>query len=118
TISYLVRIQDMSLAHAGMMMAAGYGVVGLVATLASGALVDRLAARDERWRTWFCSLSCLLTLPAVALMVKGGSLTAAGAGLAAWAFMSVATYGPLMALLQSLVGVRMRGTVSAIFYLL
>jgi len=118
TISYLVRIHDASLTEAGTLMGAGYGIVGFVSSIVSGRVVDRLASRDERWRAWFCALSCFLTFPAVALMVKGGSFAMAGAGLAVWAMMSVATYGPLMALLQSLVGVRMRGTVSAIFYFL
>lgn len=117
-ISYLVRVQGVSLATAGMMMAVGYGVMGLLSTSVSGRIVDRLAKRDERWRTWFCAICCALSAPAVAIMVATPSLLFVGIGLALWAAFSVATYGPLMALLQSLVKSRMRGTVSAIFYIL
>ena len=118
TISLLVREQGASLAQAGTLMAAGYGVMGLVGTSLSGRIVDRLAYRDERWRTWFCAACCFGSFPAIVLMVGAPSFALAGVGLAIWALLSVATYGPLMALLQSLVAARMRGTISAIFYLL
>lgn len=118
TISYLVRLQGATLAQAGLLMALGYGVTGLIGTALSGRIVDALARRDERWRTRFCALCCIAAFPAVAVMVMAPSLPIAGAGLAAWALVGVATYGPLMALLQSLVEPRMRGTISAIFYIL
>lgn len=118
TISFLVREQGATLAQAGTMMAGGYGLMGLIGTSLSGRIVDRLAIRDERWRTWFCAACCALSFPALALMVTASSFAFAGVGLALWALFSVATYGPLMALLQSLVGARMRGMISAIFYLL
>jgi MFS family permease len=117
-VSYFVRVQGATLAQGGMMMAAGYGLMGLVSTMLSGRIADRLAVRDERWRAWFCALACIATFPAVVFMVTAGSFGLAGLGLAGWALFSVASYGPLMALLQSLVTERMRGTVSAIFYLL
>lgn len=118
TISYFVRLQGLSLANAGMMMALGYGVMGLLSTSFSGRIVDHLARRDERWRTWFCAVCCVLSAPAIALMIMGPSVLVAGLGLGLWALFSVATYGPLMALLQSLVQPRMRGMISAIFYIL
>lgn len=118
TISYFVRVQGLSLTSASMMMAVGYGVMGLISTSFSGRIVDALANRDERWRAWFCAICCGLSIPAITLMIGAQSVLAAGLGLGLWALFSVATYGPLMALLQSLVQPRMRGTISAIFYIL
>lgn len=117
-VAYLIRVQQYSLQDAGFTMGMSYGVVGLVATFFSGALVDKIARRDERWRGWYCALSSILSFLAILLMVLSPRGWGTVAGLAIWGFSTIATYGPTLALLQSLVGDRMRGTVAAIYLFL
>jgi predicted MFS family arabinose efflux permease len=118
SVSFLVRQHGVSLTEAGLIMSIAYGVVGILGTIACGFAVDRLARRDQRWRSWLCAILCLLIVPAVMLMVFSPTLGGTIIGLAIWTFLSSGTYGPLMASLHSLVGSRMRGMVSALFYFL
>ncbi|UZW58276.1 MFS transporter (plasmid) [Sphingobium sp. JS3065] len=115
TVSFLVRAHNYSLAEAGFLMGASYGVVGLFATVLSGAIVDRLARRDERWRPWFCSIVSLVSCASIIGMALATGPIGITIGVCMWAFSSMATYGPTLALLQSLVGARMRGTASAAY---
>ena len=116
--SFFIRSHGLSLPQVGLLLAVFYGTLGAIGTILSGRLVDRLARRDERWRTWFCALANLLAAIAVPIMVLPASLPVAVMGLGLYAVATTSTYGPLLAMLQTLVGARMRGTMTAIFYLL
>jgi predicted MFS family arabinose efflux permease len=116
--SYFIRSHGLSLPQVGLLLAVFYGSAGVIGSVAGGRIVDRLARRDERWRAWYCGLANALAAPAVMLMTLAPSLPLAVAGLILFAMLTMSTYGPLLAMIQTLVAARMRGTVTAIFYLL
>ena len=115
--SYFVRLHGMGVASVGLLLAVFYGLAGAIGAVAGGQIVDRLATQDPRWSAWWCGGANLLAAPAAMLMTMSPALPGAVAGLALLALCINSTYGPLLALIQSLVATRMRGTLIAIFYL-
>ena len=118
TAAYLMRVHGAPITQVGMLMGLSYGAVGACGTLGSGVLVDRLARRDVRWRGWFILACCLLLIPAVLALVLATNLQVAAIAIAVWALLSTACYGPIMALVSSLAGSRLRGTAIALYYLM
>ncbi len=116
--SFFIRSHGLTLPQVGLLLAVFYGTLGAIGTVLCGRLVDHLARRDERWRPWFCALANLLAAIAIPIMTLSSGMPGAVFGLGLYAVATTATYGPLLAMLQSLVAPRMRGTVTAIFYLL
>jgi predicted MFS family arabinose efflux permease len=116
--SFFMRSHALEIHQVGLLLAVVYGSAGVVGAIVGGRIVDRLARRGEGWRAWYCTIANTLAAPAIALMVLAPGIVASAFGLAAFSFLTYSTYGPLLAMLQSLVAGRMRGTITAIFYLL
>jgi len=115
--SYFIRIQGLELAQAGLLLAVFYGVAGVIGGLIGGRMVDGLARNDERWRVRFCAFANWGAAAAVPLMVMSPGIALSVTGLGALAILTNATYGAILANLQSLVGGRMRGVLTSIYYL-
>jgi predicted MFS family arabinose efflux permease len=112
----LLRTQGLSLSQAGLSLAVFYGALGTMGTVACGQLVDRLARRDTRWLPLFCTLANVVAALTVPIMALSSSLAGMMLGLGLFAVATTATYGPVLAMLQSLARARMRGAITAIFY--
>jgi predicted MFS family arabinose efflux permease len=115
---FFIRQYGLSLPQVGLLLAVFYGAFGALGTILCGGLVDRLGARDDRWRPLFCAVANIAAALAVLTLISAPNLPLAIAGLAIFAIATTSTYGPLLAMLHALVLPRMRGTVTAIFYLL
>jgi predicted MFS family arabinose efflux permease len=115
--SFQIRSHGLTLQQAGLVLAAALGVGGLVSGLIGGAVADRLARRDIRWRAWFCGSALMLSWLGTMLALLAPSTTGAIAGFILWGFFANAVYGPQMATFQEVVPVRSRGLATAIFYL-
>ncbi|WP_404478008.1 MFS transporter [Novosphingobium sp. BL-52-GroH] len=115
--SFLMRAHGLSLASASAFLALAFGGAGAIGAPLSGYIVDRLAARDMRWRSWWCAATLLASfaLSVSALMVDG---TAGALALfCVWGLFSNAVSGPGVATYQSVLAVRARGVGMAIYYL-
>lgn len=115
--SLLIRSHGASLGQAGLVMGFVFGGMGLVGTIFGGMVVDRLARRDGRWRTWYLAVASALNVPVVIALAFSPTLGVAAVLIGLWSVLSVACYGPIMALMSTLAGSRMRGTVTALYYL-
>lgn len=116
--SFLVRTHHVKLNEVGPLLGVSIAGAGFVGLYASGWLADLLSTRDERWRTRVMAATTLASVAfgITAFTVRDWHLAVAStAGLAACASLWLA---PGYALSQSLVPVRMRGTVGAIMFLL
>lgn len=116
--SYLVRIHNANLHEIGPYLGLGISSAGLIGLYLTGRLADFLAERDERWRCWIMAITILGSVGFGFIVFTTPSLwmaIACTAGLAACATLWLA---PGYALTQSLVGVRMRGTIAAIVFLI
>ena len=112
--AFMMRSHGFTLSEAGFYI----GLVAIIASTAGtflgGVLSDWLGRRDVRWNSWIVALIFLLGLPASFL-----AFTTDDTNLVMWllpvpVFVAGAYLGPTFAMVQNLVGVRMRALASAI----
>lgn len=113
--AFLGRIHDLSPAMVGIYSGSGIGLASLVGYLAGGVIVSRLAERDERWRANYPALA--LTVFSLALLAGAwtDSLPLAIAFFSLAFFAQASMLSGIIALTQSVLPPRMRGTGAAIF---
>lgn len=72
--SYLIRSHGLTLIEIGLWLGIGSTIGGILGTLMSGALVDRLVLRDPRWQLRVPALGVVLSLPFITLqlLMPGG----------------------------------------------
>lgn len=116
-VSYMVRLQGMTLADAGLTVSLYYGICSGIGIVAFGWLGDRLARRDVRWRSGMPALTT-----AVSLIFFTGILLAPNPStmtifLTLWAIFSPGFVATSYALLQSLVRPQMRATMASVHFI-
>jgi predicted MFS family arabinose efflux permease len=116
--SFLIRSHGFPLQEVGVIMALSLGVGGAIASPLGGMLVDKLAVRDVRWRSWYCAVVQTISTSSAVLAL----LVAPKAGvvplLIVWGFFATAGYGPQMAAFQAVIAPPTRGVGTASYYLL
>ncbi|MFN3458020.1 MAG: spinster family MFS transporter [Novosphingobium sp.] len=117
TVPFYVRLHDMSLVNVGFYMAASSGLGGAIGMFFGGYLADRLGQRDERWRVWIIGLSFLATVMTALGQLLAQSLNVSLAFGFLVAVFQIAYYGPIVAVVQTLVSARQRAFVGALLLL-
>jgi len=112
--TFMIRVHALSYAEVGLWLGLAIGVGGGVGALASGALRDRLAARDARWLVGVPAIAGVALVPFLL-----GFLLAPDAGVSVAAFvfvnlLNVVFAAPTYAIVQGLARLRMRATAVAI----
>jgi len=112
--TFMIRVHALSYAEVGLWLGLAIGVGGGVGALASGALCDRLAARDARWLVGVPAIAGVALVPFLL-----GFLLAPDAGVSVAAFvfvnlLNVVFAAPTYAIVQGLARLRMRAMASAI----
>ena len=110
----LMRLHGMGVAEAGLWLGPITGVSGALGVLAGGRLADRLGKRDARWYVRLPALSTLIGLPFTLGFIMSGHPALALLCLVPHQIMGSMTSGPIAAVIQSLVHVRMRALAVAI----
>lgn len=115
--TFFRRSHDMSGTEVGIAIGLLIGVGGGLGTLLGGWLSDLFSRRDVRWSLWLSATIFAVAFPFyfVAIMIENKWLALAALFIPAMA--SLFATGPLVALLQGLVKLRMRAMVVAIFLL-
>lgn len=113
--SFMVRSFNLSIAEAGWRVALAAGGGGLAGGFCGGFICDRLAMRDRRWWCWAPAIAFFLNIPLMLMLFQAPDPTSAMILLAAVLFMYHFWGGSGHALVQGLVGVRMRATAAALF---
>ena len=116
--SFIVREHGVSLKDIGPFLGVGISSAGLAGLYLAGRLADFLAPRDERWRCWIMAATSLASVCFGLVTFTTGHLWLAVIGTALLAASATLWVAPGYALSQSLVELRMRGTVAAIVFLL
>jgi predicted MFS family arabinose efflux permease len=116
--TWLVRVRHLSTTDVGAMSGFYQGLIGILGTLISGVLADRLGARDQRWYIWLSILSFAIMLPAMALFFLGGPAATAPCYLVV-EVMSAFYTAPLFTAAQSLLPSHLRafGMAGVLFFL-
>jgi hypothetical protein len=113
-----MRVYHMSTGVVGTWTGALEAPAGIIGTLAGGLLADRLGARDARWYLWVPVLSVAIMMACVFMFLAvGGALVFVFYFLA---IVAASSYmGPIIALTQRLMPVRMRALAASIqFFIL
>ena len=116
--SYFVRGFGLNFLQAGLLYGLVTGAAGTIGMLSGGYGADAAGQRDERWRVWLPAIGAALALPAfLTAYTRTDPYLAAGIiffGCICYSFY----FAPTFALAQNLVEPRMRGTASALMFLL
>jgi predicted MFS family arabinose efflux permease len=116
--SYFVRGWGLNFTTVGLLYGLVTGAAGTVGMLAGGFVTDAAGQRDARWRMWLPAIGSALALPLFATAyTRSDPYLAAGFILFGGVCYSL-YFAPTFALAQNLVEPRMRGTASALMYLL
>lgn len=117
--SYFTLSHGMSMTEAGMWLGIGAAAGGITGSLASGAIVDALLPRDQRWQLWVPAAGILLSCPLLVLMLilPGGAAVSLGGHAVplvavigvTTSFLSSLWMGPSYAALARLLPLEMRG---------
>jgi MFS family permease len=113
-IPFFMRTHDLSVAQAGMLMAAGAVVFGATGTLAGGAIADRLGKRFPGAPIWLLCVSAALTAVFGVACVVVGDLRVSAVLLMIWFFVGSLWLGPGYAQVSSRSPGQLRGTILAI----
>ncbi|HEU4959359.1 MAG TPA: MFS transporter [Sphingomonas sp.] len=113
----LVRTHHMRLGEIGLAIALIAGVGGGLATYAAGHAADRLARRDVRWYFRVPAIAALLPLPLAPLCFLSDNAAVALAASVPILSLTAAFIGPVVAIIQRLVPLRMRATAIAVLIL-
>lgn len=118
TPSFYIRTHQLTPLEVGTWMALLAGIAGGIGTFMGGAVSDRLAARDARWYMWVPAIATFALAPfAVAqYLVDDPYLSLAAAVIPS--ILGPIYLGPTLGMTQSLVGVKMRATASAVLLLI
>ena len=110
--AFVMRVHHLDSGAAGTFLAVGR-LMSLPGYIAGGALAERLARIDERWRVWIAALGCALSAPTTLIFLVANSQTIAFVGLCLSSFFSSLHFGPIMATCISVARVRMRAVSAA-----
>lgn len=114
TAPLMMRLHGMGTAEAGMWIGPIAGVSGALGVLAGGWVSDRLGARNASWYLRLPALAAVLGMPFTAVFIVSDNTALALWCLAPHAFLNGSYSGPVAAVVQSIVKVRMRAFAAAL----
>jgi MFS family permease len=110
----LMRLHGMSVAEAGLWLGPITGLAGALGVLAGGRLADRLGRRDARWYVRLPALSTVIGLPFTIGFILSEDVWIALLCLVPHQIMGSMVSGPIAAVMQAIVPVRMRALAVAV----
>lgn len=117
TVPFYVRLHGMSLTSVGLYMALASGLGGAIGMFFGGFLADHFGKRDERFRVWVIGLSFLVTVAMALGQLLAPSLDVSLVFGFLVAVFQIAYYGPIVAVVQTLVSSRQRALAGALLLL-
>ncbi len=113
---FLSRVHGMNTAAIGVQLGIAQAIGGAGGALLGGFLTDRLARRDVRWYAWFPAICVSIALPfnVAAFLVPNSLAAIVLANIAL--FFSITYLGPTLAMVQSVVSMRMRALSSSVLF--
>jgi predicted MFS family arabinose efflux permease len=113
--SVLRRLHHMSDGEIGSYAGLIKGLLGLLGALSGGFVVERLARGNEQRKLVIAGLGCMLACPPLLLFLFAESQAWSLVGLGLSALFTPFSMGPMWAVMQSVVKLRMRAIASAVF---
>jgi MFS family permease len=114
TAALMMRSHGMGIAETGQWIGPLTGISGALGVIAGGRLSDHLGARDARWYLRLPALAALLGLPFTVMFIMSESVGLALLCIAPHMFLSALPSGPVAAVVQAIVPLRMRALAAAL----
>ncbi|MCE2391566.1 MAG: MFS transporter [Proteobacteria bacterium] len=111
--SFLIRVHQLDLARAGLILGAGTALPTVLGMWAAGLVADRLGRRDARWYQWLPAAASLLCAPFFAFYLLLPNLWVATAMLVVASALNTVWLGLGNAMIQGLARPRMRAVAFA-----
>ncbi|MEM7050925.1 MAG: MFS transporter [Acidobacteriota bacterium] len=112
--AFYIRVYQAELAKVGLWLGLIIGLGGALGAVGGGMLADRLGARDLRWQVYLPALASLLSIPFLFGILFAPGETASLLWLIPFAALAGVWSGPVFAVVQGLVKLRMRALAAAI----
>ncbi len=112
--AFLMRSHGFTLAEAGHYLGWVTIIASTAGTFFGGVLADWLGKRNRAWNSWVLAIFYTIGLPATLLAYSSNDTNLVMALMPVPVFISGAYLGPTFAMVQNLVGVKMRALASAI----
>ncbi len=116
-VAFMQRVHGLGLAEAGLRFGLVTGIPGILGTIISSWLVDRLVTRDPRWATWIPVVGGVSMVPFSVGFVLADDPNVGLAFYGVQVFLSTFWMGPAFSMAQGLARLRMRSTAAALFLL-
>ncbi len=111
--SFLIRVHSMSVAEVGTWLALLIGIGSGIGTILGGVSADRLSKRDARWSLWLPALAILIAAVFMIFVCLWPNRLQVLMVYAIPVVLSAVWTGPVHAVVQSLVKLRMRAMAAA-----
>jgi predicted MFS family arabinose efflux permease len=115
--SFLRRVHHLNSAQIGLWAGSIKGFFGIGGSLIGGFTVVAVSKRDEKWRILLPGIVTLLGAPALCLFFLAGTMEMSLFGLALATILVAFHVGPLFAVIQTVVKVRMRAFAASILFI-
>lgn len=115
-VSFMIRNHGTSLAQIGLYAGLIHGGMGILGTVAGGVLSDRFSRSDPRRSLWLVATAAILTGATFIGIVLSPTVGTSLFFYTMYCFVSSIWFGPIYALILTLVHPRMRGKSSAFLY--
>jgi len=115
--TFFVRVHHLQISEVATIIGPARGAIGIAGILLGGAMIDRLPRASAFWRIGIPAIACLLTGPAEALFLLGGSRTIWVVGFALSSFFTLIHQAPIYAAVVTIVGERRRALAIAVILL-
>ena len=114
--SFLIRVHDVDIATAGLVLGGATGIGGMIGTFFGGYMADRLQHKDKGWYLWISVLGGFFNIIPSALLFFSGHAKLAMAMTFFTSTFTAFYMGPSLAVCHSLVNAKMRAFTSSIFF--
>ena len=112
--SFYIRVHGLNVGEAGVLLGLAFGLAGAVGTWAGGQITDRVAAKHPRAYVLMPALAAVGGAALFALSIMTSSLVLALALLASASALNSSWYGPVFAVVQSIVRPQQKATAAAV----
>ena len=116
--TFLRRVQELGSGEAGTWLGLIIGCGGIVGGPLGGWLADRLGQGDRRWYVWVPAVSSVSGVPFVVGFLLFDSLTLSLLSYIPAVVLGAMYLGPTLAIIQTMVKLRMRAMASAVLFLI
>lgn len=116
--SFAMRVHHLPVAQAGLVTGIVMGGGGLLGTIGSGVISDRLGATNRAWYGWVSAIAMLIAFPFLTFGLLAGDIAVVTVLLTIGMALMFTYIPPTFAMIHGMVSARMRATATSVFYLI